>query len=74
MLREIPLPPYRRLSMALAKFEADLNEIIAFLTPVVAEVEVDEQCYLESYPDIRDAVTNRVESPTCDHFVSHGYC
>jgi SAM-dependent methyltransferase len=72
-LMEMPLPPYRRLAVALRKFNVQMGEVVSLLRPVVAAVSFDEVWYLSKYGDIRDAVTNnRLESGRA-HFVSGAY-
>jgi hypothetical protein len=56
-------------SVASIHFE-DLLDVIRLLLQVV---EVDEQWYLKTYPDIADAIEAGVISSAKSHFIENGY-
>jgi hypothetical protein len=82
--REIPLkylPPFDVLKsyLAFSNVQGELmvtctyEGLIEMLRQVIIGVEVDEQWYLERYPDIADAINQGLVLSPRLHFVNDGY-
>ena len=43
------------------------------LYPLISRIELDEQWYLQKYPDVRQAIAKKAVKDAKDHFVRFGY-
>ena len=49
------------------------EDFVGLIKRLIAGVEVDEKWYLERYPDIGDAIRQRIVHSPKSHFVNDGY-
>lgn len=75
------IPPFESLK-AYLKIESDSGEprvsgayedFVNMMRHMIAGIEVDEQWYLERYPDIAEAIQQGIVQSAQQHFVDDGY-
>jgi len=49
------------------------DDFVAMVRRMIAGIEVDENWYLERYPDIADAIEKGIVASAQEHFVNDGY-
>ncbi len=75
------LPPFEALKSYLSITTVDgeivvsctYENLVAMIRRLIAGVEVDEEWYLERYPDIAEAIQQGIVASGRAHFVSDGY-
>jgi len=51
----------------------DKNHFVDLMKPILRQIYVDEEWYIQFYPDIEQALSGRVVDSAADHYVTFGY-
>jgi hypothetical protein len=51
----------------------DKHFLQSSLLPLIEKIPLDDAWYLEWYPDVREAIRNRIIASAREHYVRHGY-
>ncbi|MBS0641640.1 MAG: hypothetical protein U1E70_20630 [Acetobacteraceae bacterium] len=54
-------------------YVVDKNHFVELMKPILKQIYVDAEWYVGFYPDIAQAIANRVVDSAADHYASFGY-
>ena len=75
------LPPFEALKSFMAVdlkngkpcLSCSQDDFVTIIRQMIAAIQVDEQWYLERYPDIAEAIENGIIASAQQHFIDDGY-